>query len=271
MKVLKHIRDKLCGYAFLFFVFCMGAALYMMNYAASIEDYDARKAANAWCPRWLIIGIVALVVFVVSAIVNYIYAKKPTNQSEVRNAIENKTLESNTFFTRYKATPEEFNKSNRDIDAANDLKEKLSYIIGTTPTCSMIEWGILAEEGKVPPRWRFKDAYNTPLVWANVADKWDYSDEKKITECWVKFLKWYDKELAKNGMGYPLLYAEYKGDKYDDGKLKFYAEDAKSIQECGENCTMPIAVFWEPVVRECSWKTLGGKISYWEFKYEGNN
>lgn len=260
------------------FVFLVIVNMSILNYASGLEDRSlALDILTNTQGKWMVALTISCVVFVVVFACSLVNSLRPSskgriiNQLEVRSAINNKTVESDKFFERYKATQEEFDKSNRDIDAANDLKEKLSYIIGATPTCSMIEWGILAEEGKIPPRWRFKDAYNTPLVWANVADKWGYSDEEKITECWVKFLKWYDKELEKNGMGYPLLYAEYKGDKYDDGKLKFHAEDAKSIQECGENCTMPIAVFWEPVVRECSWKTLGGKISYWEFKYEENN
>lgn len=171
---------------------------------------------------------------------------------EEKRKRENKESE-DSFFGKYElsAGETEYLKNlvrNKDNEVMS-LRDELKSVIGGNlePTKAMYFWGYLAKQGSVPDRLSiefnndFNILYNEhDIYWR---DRLGFAPGKidEVREARLKFLKWMDNEMYKNGMESRLLYVRKDP---DDNSFDIYT-GAVSIQYC--RSIYPTLVFWKEI------------------------
>lgn len=193
-------------------------------------------------PAW---GIWCLLLGICVIIVVWAYKSEQSTLPDRMDSLDD-------FATKYAISPEmQANVKGMIENNAPEiqkLSEELTQVIGIQPTRTMLIWGYLAKQGKIPPKyiWEFQNDYENILksfgdaVYADGSNKSRIEAVREIKSARLNFLKWYDKEIQAHGMKYELLYI--KGDFSRHGNVGC----AKSIQEC-THLEDSIVVFWMPM------------------------
>ena len=200
---------------------------------------------------WWTIGFILLAIILSSKVGS---DKSSAQQSD--REFKAQAGEMHRFYEKYLTTA----KEKHDIEIAiktlspeaEETIHELTDILGATPDYGMILWGMAAKIGKIPDHIWNRGSSRTPFESRN-----DPYEEGR-TVVWLKYVKWYDTEIRKHGMIYPLMGIICQENKEENWRT-FCFKDAKSIQvyneedikrvEKGWNSDM--LVYWEPIVRWC--------------------
>lgn len=177
--------------------------------------------------------------------------------------------EADEFFEKYSVSDYEWERLTHWFEIENQntkhkyyvsveaIKTELSTIIGVEPTYNMIYWGVLAKQGKIPPKSEISFGYNNPLSFKSVHDFdycfYDYTPEER-NWFFLDYLKWYDKTISENGMEYKLVYARVIHQ--TSGGNSFLSDEVGDIEAISHDIDpFLIVAYWKPlrakVEKEC--------------------
>lgn len=188
-----------------------------------------------------------------------IHSDKNTTK-KARLEYESKKIRKKEFFAEYSIDMYEWNRlthwfeiSNSDLrhtyyEEVTSLKEELLSVIGIEPTDTMIYWGIIAKQGKIPPELEFSGTGFSNLLSFRTVHQfddyfYDYTPEERN---WFRlgFLKWYDKTLRENGMKYKLVCKRENEDLGSGEQFKIIG----NIEDLSyKHDPFRIVAYWEPM------------------------